>query len=84
MTDEELKQEFQTLKTYILDFRTEVLREFNIVHGRLETISGLVAGLNATIPALSNSALKTETEIHRVQRELVDIQARLRKLEGAA
>ncbi len=82
--EQRITAEFKSQSNYILEFRTEVIKEFKIVEQRLNTLSGLVSGLQTTIPAVSDSVLGTESTVSRLNREMAEIRARIEKLESAA
>jgi uncharacterized protein YceH (UPF0502 family) len=77
------------LTRYLLEFRTEVTQQLADMNQRLSTIASTVNSLNldARLPALSQAVIKLETRVYEhpspMELKIAEIEARLRKLEGA-
>jgi hypothetical protein len=71
-----------------MEFRTEVIRKFDDIDQRLETMSSALAGFDTRIPALTKSVIRLEERVYDLHDprdvKIAELDARLRKLEGAA
>ncbi len=92
--DEELRQRLESidqslrwLKDYLLEFRSEIIRQFEDVGTRLDTLSGAVASMDARLPVMTKSLSRLEARVYgppSQDAKLAELEARIRRLEGAA
>jgi len=96
---ETVRQELKTLDDrltrYILDFRAEVLERFDSYEPRLQILSGTIQSIESKLLPFTKAVFDAQATVSRglAQQseakeqwriQLADIEARLRKLEGAA
>ncbi len=91
MTDDELRgefaaiqQQFRNAAAYMQQFRSEVVERLDSIERSLSILSTTVAGVDARMPAVTRDVLAQEERHRSTAARLADIEARLRRLEGAA
>ena len=85
---QELKAVDERLYRYLLDFRTEMIQPLSDLNQRLSNVANAVNSLEMRLPAVSQAVIKLETRVYEhpspTDLKLADLEAQLRKLEGAA
>ncbi len=91
MTDEELTQQFQELKSYVLDLRTAMIQRFDDIDQRLDTLIGTVNSMDVRLPVLTRAITAMESRAYRQSdidgsrdARIAGLEERIRRLEGAA
>jgi hypothetical protein len=95
LSDEELRQQFAELKaqttglqTYVMELRAEVIQRFDDIDRRIDTMAGTIASIDSRLPVLTRSVMAMEARVYKQDDardiKLAELEARIRKLEGAA
>lgn len=98
MTDAQLERQFQSLstsmeslKSYVLDLRTEMIRRFDDTDQRLDTLAVTVGSIDSRLPGLTRAIMALESRVYKqadvgspLLAKVAELEARIRKLEGAA
>jgi hypothetical protein len=73
---------------YVQEFRTEVIRRFDDIDRRMDTMVVTVGSIDSRMPGLTRSVMAMEARVYKQDdtrdTKIAELEARIRKLEGAA